>query len=304
MSLARILDEMEVSTHPFAVCELQGKCELGVGRVAGATLHYVLSGEGEIVFENHPPVHLQAGSLVLIPAFQFHTLRGSGKPSAQIPECLPAELGLEHFIASAPASNDRSKFVAICSQIHVTLRGSQGLVDLVQSPLVETRITDHTMTAPFKNIIEELSLPQLGSQALVRTLILQCMIQLFRTRLVAQDATLNWVSGLSNERLWKALQTMLDQPGDPHSVESLADVTGMSRSTFAKHFSEAYGAGPMDLLRKLRMRKAADLLANSDSPVKRIAEMVGFSSRSAFNRAFIKCNGKSPRELREEMRKK
>lgn len=301
MSVAHILDEMEVQTDPFAVCELHGQCDLGVGSLSGAALHFVLAGEGEIVFRNRPNVRLQPGSLVLIPAFEFHILRGYGANNSVLPECHPADLGLEHYVASAPESDPADQLLAVCSRIHVSLRGSQGLIDLVRDPLIETNIRDDEVGTPLERMIKELSAPQLGSRALVRTLVLECMILLFRTRLVAQDPTLKWMSVLSDEKLWNALCTMLERPGDPHSVESLAGVAGMSRSTFAKHFHDSYGAGPMDLLRSLRMRKAAIMLANSDLPVKRIAGIVGFQSRSAFNRAFIGCEGKLPGTLRAEM---
>lgn len=302
MPVEHILDEMEVLTDPFAVCELQGKCDLSVGSLAGATLHYVLAGEGEIVFRNRPTVRLQPGTLALIPAFEFHILRSYGAKNNLLAECFPVKLGLEHHTISAAGSNPANKLFVVCSRLHVTLRGSQGLVDLVREPLIENTVPDNAMTAPFMRMIKELSRPQLGSQAMVRTLMLECMIQLLRTRLVARDSTLKWMSALSDDKLWDALRAMLDHPGNPHSVESLADAAGMSRSTFAKHFSDSYGAGPMNLLRNLRMKRAAILLVESNFPVKRISEMVGFHSRSAFNRAFVNCNGKTPQEVRADAR--
>jgi hypothetical protein len=44
MAALLILDEMDVKTDPFAVCQLHGKCDLAVGRLAGAALHYLLAG--------------------------------------------------------------------------------------------------------------------------------------------------------------------------------------------------------------------------------------------------------------------
>jgi len=112
------------------------------------------------------------------------------------------------------------------------------------------------------------------------------------------------MGALVDKRLWVVLKAMLDEPGELHTVESLADKAGMSRSTFAEHFSEAYGTGPMSLLRILRMNRACQLLEKSDIPVKRIAEMVGFQSRSAFTRMFDSIVGKSPREFRQEQKRK
>ena len=104
---------------------------------------------------------------------------------------------------------------------------------------------------------------------------------------------------LTDEKLWKSLQQMLDDPGDPHTVESLAETAGMSRSSFAARFASAYGHGPMELLRELRMQQAAALLAQTDIPVKRIAHLAGFKSRSAFSRTFTKMIGVSPRSYRK-----
>ena len=105
---------------------------------------------------------------------------------------------------------------------------------------------------------------------------------------------------LADQKLWTALQLMLDEPGAPHSVESLSSAAGMSRSTFSKRFSDAYGRGPMELLRNIRIRFASGMLAETDLPVKRIAQLAGFQSRSAFTRAFETIVGISPGAFRAE----
>ena len=131
-------------------------------------------------------------------------------------------------------------------------------------------------------------------QALLRVLI----IELMRCRLAAGDVGLLWMKALRDPQLWPVLLQILDHPGDPHSVESLAETSGLSRSVFARRFSEAYGAGPMELLREVRMQTAAGLLQDSNLPVKRIAETVGFRSRSSFSRAFEASVGCSPQQFR------
>ena len=59
----------------------------------------------------------------------------------------------------------------------------------------------------------------------------------------------------------------------------------------------------MELLRDLRMRVAASLLAETGLPVKRVAEQAGFQSRSAFARAFTQHAGVSPRAFRNGIRR-
>jgi AraC-like DNA-binding protein len=304
MSFEHVFNELEIDAEPFALCELQGRCELGLGRRSGATLHYILAGRGEILVHGRPPIGVERGTLVLVPSLHSHTLRSFGDPGHPIPDCHPAELDLVRHLQSSEQADTSGKLLAICSDVKVGLRGVGGLVDLVREPIVEQVASDSPMSAPVDRLLQELSAPTLGSRAMIRALLLQCIIQLLRTRLQARDPALNWMAALIDERLWSALRLMLDRPSHPHSLESLADVAGMSRSSFAARFSEAYGSGPMKLLRDLRMHLAASLLTQSELPVKRIAELAGFHSRSAFTRTFESTTGMSPRSFRAGARNK
>ena len=301
MSFEHIFDEMDIDANPFALCELQGKCDLGMSRQPFATLHYVLSGEGEIRFQGQSSATLARGSLVLVPAMEPHILRSFGKSGNPIPQCRPAELDLVrlHKLTDETKSSDR--LIAICARIRVGMRGIEELIDLVQEPIVESVSGDSMMAAPVESLLRELSQPMAGSKAMIRAILLQCMIYLLRQRIIARDRSLVWMEVLQDKSLWAALHTMMDTPGTPHSVESLAHIAGMSRTKFAKRFSDACGKGPMEVLRDLRMKKAAALLNETDLPVKRIAELVGFQSRTAFTRTFEKTLGVSPSSVRNSL---
>lgn len=302
MSFEYVLDRMEVSTEPFALCELRGECDLGLGRRPSATLHYILAGQGEIVLPDSQRISVKKGALVLVPAMHSHTLRSFGDGGDLFPACSPAKLNLaEHFL-EAKEMDGNSQLVALCTHVTVGLDGTGDLIDLVREPIVE-RIGDKSeIQSSLRIIINEISNPGLGSNAMIRALLLQCMIEILRKRLSAQDRALVWMGALEDQKIWKALRLMLDAPGDSHSVESLAEAVGMSRSTFAKHFSDAYGSGPMELLRNLRVQRAAKMLEETDVPVKRIAEVVGFRSRSAFSRMFEGLTGLAPQNFRQKSR--
>ena len=188
--------------------------------------------------------------------------------------------------------------MALCTHVTIGLSGIGDLIDLVREPIVESAGSRSEIQTPLQKIIREIMEPSLGSKAMIRVLLLQCMIELLRKRLIAGDQALAWVSALDDQKVWKAVGLMLDDPGAPHSVQSLADTVGMSRSTFAKHFSVSYGTGAMELLRNIRVQRAANLLCETDLPVKRIAELVGFQSRSAFTRMFEKFTGMPPMSYR------
>lgn len=302
MSFEHIFNEMEIEADPFALCELLGQCTLGLGSQTGATLHYVLAGQGELVFRDTPSIKVERGTLVLVPTLRPHTLRSFGAAGHPIPDCHPAELDLASHLSGEDTSAGR--LLAVCSRMKVGLRGAGGLVDLIREPIVETVAPDDAMAVSVDQLLKELSAPKTGSRAMIRAILLQCMIHLLRKRLAARDPALNWMAALIDESLWTALQRMLEAPGHPHTVESLAEVAAMSRSTFADRFSRAYGNGPMELLRELRMHLAASLLTGSHLPVKRVAELAGFKSRSAFTRTFITVTGLSPQDFRKTQYRK
>ncbi len=290
-----ILAELDIRADPFAICSLEGACSMGLDRTPGATLHYVLGGTGQVSLPGASAIDLAPGRLVLIPACVRHSLRNFGGGQTGLPACKPAGLDLaEHVVAGSGHGN----MVVLCSHIDLSLRGTHGLIDLLRNPLVIDVSTSPTTRRAMQALISEMTRPRTGRRAMIRALLLQCMIEMLRARLEAGDPNVLWLGALADPGLWNALRAMLDDPGAPHSLERLADAAGMSRSRFAERFQNAYGRAPMTFLRELRLARAAQLLSEGRDPVKRIAQKVGFTSRSAFTRAFTEAWGQSPRGFR------
>jgi AraC family transcriptional regulator, activator of mtrCDE len=68
---------------------------------------------------------------------------------------------------------------------------------------------------------------------------------------------------------------MVEMPGAPHSVQSLALAAGLSRSAFMDRFQRAFGQPPMVVLRELRMRLAAKLLEMETLTIDQVARAAG-----------------------------
>ena len=119
MSLDTVFDELDVIADPFALCELQGRCTLGLDSQAAATLHYILAGEGELLLPGLAPIRLGPGTLALVPTMQPHRLRSFGAPGHPIPECHPAELDLASHLIVGEQRHDTERLLAICSRLKV-----------------------------------------------------------------------------------------------------------------------------------------------------------------------------------------
>ncbi|HEX8914172.1 MAG TPA: AraC family transcriptional regulator [Humisphaera sp.] len=85
---------------------------------------------------------------------------------------------------------------------------------------------------------------------------------------------------------------------EPEPVADLAARCGLSPSHFSRLFRAAFGCGPNTFRRRERVNQAKRRLAESDVPVKRVAEQVGYGDHYFFSRDFRRMVGMSPREYR------
>lgn len=101
-------------------------------------------------------------------------------------------------------------------------------------------------------------------------------------------------------RLAPAITAMLADPGKPWKLPDLADLCGMSRATFMRHFQDRLGCSALDLLTDLRMSLAANELKKPKISTEAVAETVGYQSVSAFRRVFTERMGMTPGEWRRQ----
>lgn len=86
------------------------------------------------------------------------------------------------------------------------------------------------------------------------------------------------------------------------TLESLAQLAGLSVSHYSRLFKKVIGYSPIDYLTHLRMDRAKELLILSDYRLKSIAGSVGYSDEFYFSRMFKKVVGLSPREYAKRHR--
>lgn len=84
------------------------------------------------------------------------------------------------------------------------------------------------------------------------------------------------------------------------SVEKMADEMNMSRTSLHRKIKSITGFPPSELIRTIRLRKAARLIANRADSAAQIALAVGFEDYSHFSKAFKKHFGVSPSGYEEQ----
>ena len=297
MGIDRVLESLAVKMRPFALCELRGKCSIDLGVRPFAVLHYVLDGEATVNIGRGVHVEIRTGSVLLAPAFLTHAFEVSGARGSRKSGRLPDFEGLEHVVLGPESQG--APLWAICGKLEVSYRGLGRALSLLRAPIVEDLSSEDRVRNALDEFVYEVSHPKIGTRALAEALLQQCVILLLRRRYLEGDPSVRWIDGVADETLWPALEAMLDDPSFPHTLNSLAGLCALGRSVFAERFRRAYGHGAIDVLRTIRMQHAADLLTRTDLPVKRIAAMSGYSSRTYFSRAFKAEFGLSPANFKE-----
>ncbi len=78
------------------------------------------------------------------------------------------------------------------------------------------------------------------------------------------------------------------------TLQDLADVAGVSRSTFAERFTQQFGCSPHRYITQRRIEKAKVLLREGRLSVADIAYEIGFSGQSHFSTTFKAMTGQVP----------
>lgn len=301
LTLDQLVRELEVRVDTFAICEIRPGSGLVLKEDELATIHYVLSGNGKAQLMNGPVISLTTQTVVIVPPSTHIVVSPDSQRHMTMPEpeCRTLAGGWEWVTVGGGEGG----LVLVCGTLVASHRNIVGLFDHLHAPLVQNVRTDVAFREPFHRLLDELSAELPGAKALADSLMKQCLIELLRRVCESGECREPWLAALESPRLNKAIVTMLNQPGDPYSLEHLAGIAGMSRTSFAEQFKKHFGRTAMDFLKELRLRRAAHLLETTDLPVKSIAALVGFSSRSHFSRTFKATMHSNPTVYRSSIHK-
>ena len=113
----------------------------------------------------------------------------------------------------------------------------------------------------------------------------------------ADKISINKEEELLMERILGAIDRHMDD--SDYTVDMLAQDTAMSRASLYRRMQTMLGITPNDFMRHVRLKRAAQLLLESDLPVNQISLQVGFQTPRYFSQCFKNVFGVSPREYRD-----
>ena len=106
------------------------------------------------------------------------------------------------------------------------------------------------------------------------------------------------IGGQGEERIKRMLVFLQKHYEEKVSLGMIADAAGISERECLRCFSQKLNTTPFTYLLEYRIRRAAELLQKTDSPITEIAYACGFSGSSYFGKTFRKLMGCTPSEYR------
>jgi AraC-like DNA-binding protein len=137
--------------------------------------------------------------------------------------------------------------------------------------------------------------PGPASEFIIERLVELILVEILRTnRVGVGEKYTGLLAGLADPVTARALVAMHRDVAHGWTVDELAKLCAVSRSTFAIKFRSIVGTAPIEYLLNWRMALAKDELSRGTRSVGEIAFAIGFQSPSAFTTAFTRAVGCSP----------
>jgi AraC-like DNA-binding protein len=266
---------------------------------AGIKTGAIVRGQCWLAVDGVPnPVHLSAGDCFLLP---------SGRPFRLASDLsLPPVPAAPIFAATRKGGvvchNGGGEFSLVSNRFVLTGNPARLLLRMLP-PIVFIHDApgQATLRWSIERMMAELRDPQPGSSLIIEHLAQMMLVQSLRLHLATGTGT-GWLFALSDKQMSLALTAIHDAPAQRWTLQGLAALAGMSRSSFALKFRTMVGTPPMDYLVNWRMALAGERLEYSKESISVIAPSIGYKSEAAFRTAFKRVMGCSPRQYGRTVR--
>lgn len=102
------------------------------------------------------------------------------------------------------------------------------------------------------------------------------------------------------EKLFLAREIVTGNIAKPPSLAELSQAIGLNSNKLKKNFKELFGVPVFKFVQEERLKKAYEMLCNTDNGVQEVAWYVGYESLSSFSNAFQKRFGVRPNEVKHQ----
>ena len=308
--LSRLLEMIPVSGRVDYRCFLAAPWRLDYEQSEPGEIPYHLVLGGSVVLEEPgrgARQKLVAGDIALLTDGAPHTLHdGSGVPASPPRERRTLNLTisendgtgerLDMFCGRFVLSPAHERMLRDYFPRRVVVRAAENSAATAQ-PGTGAQVVGLVGLMRSESVVENL-----GGLAMLNALSTALFTLTLRLASEANEKPTGLLALAGNARLSPALTALFNEPARAWTLPELARLCHMSRATFIRHFQERLGRSASDLLTDVRMTVASNALKTSDTSTAAVAELAGYQSEAAFQRAFKQRMGITPAQWRRQTR--
>lgn len=302
-ALSLLLQNVHLFETKYYRLNVTGNWSYSLTRQDTILFYLVMSG-GFCIDVGNGPRETRVGDMIMIPSAHQHVsyaLNYHGDEAQPLDELLSN--CQEHMLDLKGDGDSEASLILIeCKYDKAMVRP---LLSVLPSILPEVNDEDdgrfEVIDVEIRLLTLEAEHERMGKTAVINHWASIMMIECLRVYIESlPEATENWLKAMKDPFLTKALVAMHEMPSKNWTINKLAEVAGMSRSSFAQRFKEVVGIPPLTYLMDYRLRLAARYLRLQQNSISRISGLVGYASDSTFSQAFKRVYGISPKAYRQQ----
>ncbi len=162
--------------------------------------------------------------------------------------------------------------------------------------IISTATSSRVLAAFIQSLVIYFESPELTNDAILTGKIRELVLLLVQTNYAKSINDL--IDQLFSPQLASFRETIEAHIFSRASINDLARLTGMSLSSFKRHFEKIYQDSPAQYIQSIKIQEACKFLLRSSLSIHEIAYRTGFQDPSHFTKVFRKWTGHSPMEFR------
>jgi len=300
--LSTMLGAINVRSAVYCLSDFAAPWGFEVERSPVAKFHVVLRGAAVLTCGDEP-VTLAGGDLVLLPLGDGHIVQDRPGSAVQFLD----RILLDHPVADdgrLAYGGDGARTRLLCGGFELRRSLPDELADLLPRTLVLNAAgagLTRWLEPLFAMLQEEAGTSAPGASAIFAKLADVLLSQALRSYLAAADgpATARLAASL-DPGIARVVKMLRGQPELHWTVNELARLAGMSRTSFTARFRAVMGEPPIGYLTRLRLSRAAGYLSTTTKNVRHVARLAGYENEASFSKAFSRAYGRPPGAYRRD----
>jgi len=262
-----------------------------------AQFHVVTKGNCVLDVQNGETLHLQAGSVLLLPQGDAHVVRSTRGHTRAV----PVRVEYNNAVRIKTNTLESSDTELICGRLQFDAAHS-GLIAAALPPAIALNVSSAQALGHMRSLIqmidEELRSARAGALAIATDLSNALFVSMLREHFERAEPSSGLLKLLRSPVCARAVNAIVVDPAHDWTLDALAHRAHVSRATLVRAFQKAAGMAPLAFLAEIRLNLARQSLASTTASLLQVCTAVGYASESAFVRAFKRRFGISPGKIR------